>query len=149
MLLLVMSHQKPTGLQYFRKDIWLIGRKGRSSRHGAVEMNPTRNHEAPVRSLASLSGLKIWHFCEVWCRSQTRLRSGMAVAVAAIDPIRSLAWEPAVGAALKRQKDKKKKDKEECRTVAVQPFDLSFPLMFVPLFVPKSIYLLNIPVVSN
>ena len=69
--------------------------------------------------------------------------------LAAIDPIRSLAWEPAVGAALKRQKDKKKKDKEECRTVAVQPFDLSFPLMFVPLFVPKSIYLLNIPVVSN
>ena len=34
----------------------------------------------PVRSLASLSGLKIWHCRELWCRWQTRLRSGVAVA---------------------------------------------------------------------
>ena len=32
-----------------------------------------------VWSLASLSGLRIWHCCELWCRSQMWLRSGFAV----------------------------------------------------------------------
>ena len=41
--------------------------------------NLTRNHE--VRSLASLSGLAIWRCCELWCRLQMRLRSGVAVAL--------------------------------------------------------------------
>ena len=35
-----------------------------------------------VRSLASLSGLRIWCFGELWCRSQTRLGSRIAVASA-------------------------------------------------------------------
>ena len=35
-----------------------------------------------VRSLALLSGSRIWCCCELWCRSQTRLRSCVAVAVA-------------------------------------------------------------------
>ena len=34
-----------------------------------------------VRSLASLRGLKIWCCCELWCRSQMRLESCIAVAV--------------------------------------------------------------------
>ena len=34
-----------------------------------------------VRSLASLGGLKIWHCCELLYRSQTQLRSDVAVAV--------------------------------------------------------------------
>ena len=34
-----------------------------------------------VRSLASLSGLRIWGCRELWYRSQTLLRSGIAVAV--------------------------------------------------------------------
>ena len=34
-----------------------------------------------VQSLALLSGLRIWHCHEWWCRSQTRLRSDIAVAV--------------------------------------------------------------------
>ena len=34
-----------------------------------------------VLSLALLSGLRIWRCCELWCRSQTWLRSGVAVAV--------------------------------------------------------------------
>ena len=34
-----------------------------------------------VRSLASLSGLRIRHCRELWCRSQRRLRSHVAVAV--------------------------------------------------------------------
>ena len=35
-----------------------------------------------IRSLALLSGLRIWHCHELWCRSQTWLRSNVAVAVA-------------------------------------------------------------------
>ena len=35
-----------------------------------------------IQSLASLSGLRIWHYRELWCRSQTQLRSLVAVAVA-------------------------------------------------------------------
>ena len=34
-----------------------------------------------VQSLALLSGLRIWHCLELWCRSQMLLGSGMAVAV--------------------------------------------------------------------
>ena len=34
-----------------------------------------------VRSLACLRGLRIWHCCELWCRLQTQLRSGIAVDV--------------------------------------------------------------------
>ena len=35
-----------------------------------------------VCSLASFSGLRIWHCCVLWCRSQMQLRSGAAVALA-------------------------------------------------------------------
>ena len=34
-----------------------------------------------VRNLASLSGLRIWHFRELWCRLQMQLGSCVAVAV--------------------------------------------------------------------
>ena len=34
-----------------------------------------------VRSLASFSGLGIQRYCELWCRSQMRLGSRVAVAV--------------------------------------------------------------------
>ena len=34
-----------------------------------------------VQSMASFSGLRIQHCHELWCRWQTRLRSGVAVAV--------------------------------------------------------------------
>ena len=44
---------------------------------------PTRlvSMRMQVRSLSSLSALRIWYCRELWCRSQTRLRSGVAVAV--------------------------------------------------------------------
>ena len=58
-----------------RKPLW-------SSRRGTVETNPTRNHVVEVRSLVSLSRLRIPHCCELWCRSQTQLGSCVAVAVA-------------------------------------------------------------------
>ena len=70
-----------------------------------------------VRSLASLSGLRIRHCCELWCGSQMWLRFQVAVAVAhrlaATSLIGPLAWElPCVTcAALKRQKGINKKQK--------------------------------------
>ena len=45
------------------KQIWLASRK------------------TQVWPLASLSGLRIWHWCELWCRSQMQLRFYIAVAV--------------------------------------------------------------------
>ena len=58
-----------------------------------------------VQSLALLSGSGIWH-CNDLCRSQTWLRSGVALLwcrLAAAALIRPLAWEPpyAADAALK------------------------------------------------
>ena len=45
-----------------------------------------RTRLAPMRtrvpSLALLSGLRVWHCCELWCKSQRWLGSGVAVAVA-------------------------------------------------------------------
>ena len=38
-------------------------------------MNPTRNHEVVVWSLASFSGLRIQHCLELWCRFQMWLGS--------------------------------------------------------------------------
>ena len=45
-------------------------------------MNPTSIPRICVPSLASLSGLRIRHCHELWCRSQTWLGSSVAVAVA-------------------------------------------------------------------
>ena len=60
-----------------------------------------------VRSLALISGLRIRRCCELGCRSQTPLRSGIAVSVvqaAAVAPIQPIAWELqyAASAALKK-----------------------------------------------
>ena len=65
----------------FFKKIINIG----SSHHGAVvnESNyQLGTMRLQVRSLALLSGLMIQHCCELWCRSQTRLGSCIAVALA-------------------------------------------------------------------
>ena len=57
-----------------------------------------------ARSLASLSGLRIWRCHELGCRLQTRLGSGIVIA-----PIRPLAWEPPYAAGALKQNEKKKK----------------------------------------
>ena len=44
--------------------------------------NPTKIMGTQEQSLASLSGLKILSGCELWYRLQTRLKFGVAVAVA-------------------------------------------------------------------
>ena len=53
----------------------------RSSHCGSADMNPTHIHEDAVQPLASFNVLRIRCCHELWCRSQTRLRSGIAVAV--------------------------------------------------------------------
>ena len=67
-----------------------------------------------VWSLASLSGSDIWHCCELWCRSQTWLGSGVAVAVAqasscSSDLTPSLGNSMCHGCGPKKQKKKKTK----------------------------------------
>ena len=70
-----------------------------------------------VRSLASLSGLRILHCPELWCRLKMWLRSVLLwlwYRPAAVAPTGPLAWESpyAAGAALKKQTNKKKMQKQ-------------------------------------
>ena len=62
-----------------------------------------------VQSLALLYGLRIWHCCELRCRSQKRLGSLIAVAVV------PLAWEPlyTTDVALKRGKKQNKQNPQK------------------------------------
>ena len=69
-----------------------------------------------VQSLASLSGLRIWHCHELWYRSQMWLGSGvlwLLCRLAAAALIQALAWEHpyATGVALKSKKKNKTKRK--------------------------------------
>ena len=67
--------------------------------------NPTSIHEDGAQFLASLSGLRIWRWRELWCRSQTWLGSNVAVAVVWDGSCSSdSAWDPphAMGEALKK-----------------------------------------------
>ena len=78
-----------------------------------------------VGSLTLLSGLRIQCCHELWCRSQTRLRSGIAVAVckpAAVAPIRPLACRlPYVtGVALESKNVFKKLEKNSKVLIAIK-----------------------------
>ena len=60
----------------------MIKTKIGSSCCGSAETNLTSIHEDTDPIPALFSGLRIQHCCELWCRSQTWLGSGVAVAVA-------------------------------------------------------------------
>ena len=84
------------------------------SRHGSVATNPTSFHEDAGSSLASLSGLRIQRCRELWCRSQTRLRSRGAVAALQAGGYSSNsapAWELPYARGWSPEKDKKEKEK--------------------------------------
>ena len=71
-----------------------------------------------VRSLALLSGLTIRGCCELWCRLQTQLGPALLWLwhrLAAVVPLRPLAWEPpyATGVALEKAKNKNKNKKND------------------------------------
>ena len=76
-----------------------------------------------VQSLASLSGLRIQHCCELWCRLA--------------DLIRPLAWEPpyAAGVALKKKTKKKFKIQKS--------FHFYFPKKKRPVFKIQKSFLSN------
>ena len=76
--------------------------------------NLTRNPEVAVGSLALLSGLRIRCGRELWCGSQTLLGS-LWCRLVATALIRPLVWELpyAMSMALKKQKAKSKKIKED------------------------------------
>ena len=54
----------------------------RSSHCGAFETNPTSIHEAVGLIPGFTQWVGIWHCLELWCRSQTWLRSHVVLAVA-------------------------------------------------------------------
>ena len=69
----------------------------RSFCRGSAVMNPTSIHEDMVLIPGPAQWvLRIWRCWELWCRAQTRLGSGVAVAVpkpAATAPTRPASWE--------------------------------------------------------
>ena len=76
--------------------VLLLQWKIRSSHHGSVATNPVSTHEDSVQSLALLSGLRIQHCRELWCRSRCGsdlLLLGLWCRLAAAALIRPLAWE--------------------------------------------------------
>ena len=104
-----------------------------------------------VRSLASLSGSGIQHCCELWCRSQTQLRShsccGCGVDPAAVVPTEPLAWELPYAMGVVLQSKKKKSVQSEivyflwvCRQFKWNFSIHIFPLLLFTcfLFLPKS-----------
>ena len=64
-----------------------------------------------MQSLSLLSGLKIRCCCELWCRSQMRLRSGVAVAVVSAGGYSSKS-APSLGTSMCYVCDSKKTKKE-------------------------------------
>ena len=75
--------------------------------------NPTRNHEVVCSIPGLAQQVKIWHFHELWCRSQRQLRSCVAVAVVWAGSYSS-DWIPGLGTSIccrcspKKQKKAKK-----------------------------------------
>ena len=73
-----------------------------------------------VQSLASLNELRIWHCWELWCKSQTWLKSGIAVAEASgysSNSTPSLRTSVCVCVALKRQRERER-EKERKERIA-------------------------------
>ena len=68
-----------------------------------------------VRSLASLSGLRIQCYRELWCRSQMQLGSGIAVAVVWAGSCSSK-WTPSLGTSICRGSGPRKKEKKRKNT---------------------------------
>ena len=101
-----------------------------------------------VQSLASLSRSRIQRCGELWCRSQMRLRSCVAVAVCRPAAV-ARAWEPpyASGTALKskrerkRERKKERKKKDSGRRKRPEPARVALGLTSAPTSPPGTVYL--------
>ena len=62
-------------------DLWLKNSTAGVTVVAQWLTNPIGTMRFRVRSRALLSGLRIRHWCELWCRVQTRLGSHVAVAL--------------------------------------------------------------------
>ena len=89
----------------------------RSSCCGSAVTNQTSNCEDMGSIPSLISGLRIWHCHELWCRSQMWLRSGIAVALAVVqadscssDLNPSLGTSISCGCGPKKKKTKKQKN---------------------------------------
>ena len=80
-----------------------------------------------VQSLASLSGLKIWHCCELWCRSQMWLGSCIAVAVAVASSYTSDST-PSLGTSMCHRCGPKKQKRKTKKTQEMIPKKVSCPV---------------------
>ena len=73
-----------------------------------------------VRSLAALSGLRIWYCCELWCRFQTWLRSCVAVVV-----VQAVSYSsdstPSLGTSIYLGGYKQKKKRRTLRQIRISP----------------------------
>ena len=124
------SQQRGSSPHYTVKPIWL----------GTMKLQ--------VWSLASLSGLRVWHCHELWCKLQSWLRSGIAVAwrrPSAIALIWPLAWELlyAVGVALKKKKSAKRKAQQPKTTHYCFCYPGNTDNLFLPL--PNCKHSLHLP----
>ena len=83
-----------------------------SSHHGSAEMNMTSIHEeaGPISGL--VQQVKIENGCELWCRSQRQLRSGIAVAVAEASSYSSN-WTPSLATSIYHRCSPEKKKKRQ------------------------------------
>ena len=109
----LLSHLPPLTEESPRKlcrsfDFW-------SSRGGTVGTNPTIIHEDTSLIPALAQGSRIQHCPERWCRSQTRLGSGIPMAVASdycSNSTPSLGTSICCGCSPKKTKERKKKRKK-------------------------------------
>ena len=103
------SNKKKWGKTYW----WLLKYAIQRSHRGSIKTNLTSIHEDEGSTLASFSGLRIWHCWELWCRSQTRLKSGVALVVAQVSSYSSNST-PSLGTSIccgccpKKTKDRKR-----------------------------------------
>ena len=76
--------------------------KGKNREHRGVPIMAQqkqirlRTRRLRVRSLASLSGLRIWRCPELWCRSQMQLGSGVAAMAVVQANSYSFDWTPSL-----------------------------------------------------
>ena len=77
-----MPNNQMVDHQYFlKKDLYQKGEMCEVPVMAQWLTNLTRNHEVAGSILGLLSGLRIRHCRELWCRSKTRLRSLIAMAL--------------------------------------------------------------------